>query len=129
MFGVEKKMQSYQSSVRVKSSVFVGIFLFSNLILMTAAEAGKSPTLGTLQEVVLPQIGRGRTFVRIAVVVSVRRAVEKDQRRTHMAKHFVLKSSAASSRIMPDGIGGACLEEYSYKKGCDLGIGNALKKG
>lgn len=54
MFGVEKKMQSYQSSVRVKSSVFVGIFLFSNLILMTAAEAGESPTLGTLQEVVLP---------------------------------------------------------------------------
>ena len=65
----------------MKSSVFVGIFfLFSHLILMTTAEAGENPTMGTLQEVVLPQIGRGRTFVRIAVVVSVRRVVEKDQR-------------------------------------------------
>lgn len=64
----------------MKSSVFVGIFfLFSHLILMTTAEAGENPTMGTLQEVVLPQIGRGRTFVRIAVVVSVR-IVEKDQR-------------------------------------------------
>ena len=52
MFGVEKKMQSYQSSVRVKSSVFVRIFLFSDL--MTATEAAERPTWGTLQEVVLP---------------------------------------------------------------------------
>ena len=51
----------------MKSSVFVGIFLFS-----TAAEATERPTLGTLQEVVLPQIGRGRAFVRIAVAVSAR---------------------------------------------------------
>jgi hypothetical protein len=64
----------------------------------------------------LPQIGRGRSFVRIAVVVSVMRIVERDHQSTHMAKHFVLKSSAASSSIMPDGIGGACLEEYSYKR-------------
>ena len=37
-----------------------------------------------------------------------------------MAKHFLLKSSATSSSIMPDGIGGACLEEYSYKKDVTL---------
>ena len=113
-----KKNASYQSSVRVKSSVFVGIF-FLFIKLMTAAEAAEHPSLGTLQKVVLPQIGRGRTFVRIAIVVSVRR-IEKDQRRTHMAKHFLLKSSAASSSTMPDGIGGACLEEYSYKEDVNL---------
>jgi hypothetical protein len=106
-----KKNASYQSSVRVKSSVFVGIFLFSNL--MAASKAAECPILGTLQEVVLPQIGRRRSFVRVAVIISVR--AENDRNRTHIAKHFVLKSSAASSSTMPDGIGGACLEEYSYK--------------
>ena len=114
-----KKNASYQSSVRVKSSVFVGIFILLFIKLMTAAKAGEHPSLGALQEVVLPQIGRRRTFVRIAVVVSVRR-IERDQRRTHMAKHFLLKSSAASSSTMPDGIGGACLEEYSYEEDVNL---------
>src|SRR6266702_162980 len=122
MFGV-KKNASYQSSVRVISSVIVGIFLLSNR--MTAAEAAERPAWRTLQIMVLPQIGRGRTFVRIAVVVSVRRVERNQQKeRTHIAKHFVLKSSAESDSTMPDGIGGACLEEYSYKED-DIGVRNS----
>ena len=81
MFGV-KKNASYQSSVRVKSSVFVGIFILLFIKLMTAAKAGEHPSLGALQEVVLPQIGRRRTFVRIAVVVSIKR-IEGSTKDTH----------------------------------------------
>ena len=32
---------------------------------------------------------------------------------TYIAKHLLLKSSAWGESVMPDGIGGACLEEYS----------------
>ena len=77
MFGV-KKNASYQSSVRVISSVIVGIFLFSNLT--TAGETAERPTWGTLQVMVLPQFGRGRTFIRITVVVSVW-TVTRDQKK------------------------------------------------
>ena len=82
MFGGEKKYASYESSVRVISLVFVGIFfLFSNL--MTAAEAAERPTMRSMQEMVLPQFGRGRTFVRIAVIVSVRRVTRDQPKDTH----------------------------------------------
>ena len=33
--------------------------------------------------------------------------------KTYSAKHFFLKSSAREESVTPEGIGGACLEEYS----------------
>ncbi len=59
------------------SSVIVEIFLFSNLV--TAAEAGEHPTWGKFQVFVLSQLGRGRTFVRVAVIVQL--VVESDQQK------------------------------------------------